>query len=333
MRKFQIVVILACTIVMLSGVAHSSPLQNQNSPTQPSESSITQTSASASPTTSICNVDFENSTKIDNVQLDLSPCPIGNSFSLDPGGARMWIETGLSHSGSKSVGMEVSDQAKSRRNEFNFFDMQNVVGDKLSVSEWLYLPADFGAQPSGVGWNWFELVVFFSEEPANAPYMTLTLYQFDTGKQAFDLAINEWDVNNVKHVHAYYKNYPLPLGRWFNVQFYLFRHPTNGILMVWLDGHVLCDESGLTTKVAESYFTSVAKIYTVEGDKSPRRIWVDDLQIYKGEVPPVTTIGGVSGFPMESLLGGSALGLLFVIVRSRQRTSKRIPPSRQRRPV
>ena len=44
-------------------------------------------------------------------------------------------------------------------------------------------------------------------------------------------------------------------------------------------------------------------------------------------------MGGIPGFLLESLLVGSALGLLFVIMRRRQRASRRVLASLRRRPV
>jgi hypothetical protein len=227
------------------------------------------------------------------------------------------------------------------------------------------------------------------------------------------LTVDYRDENQVQHWLDRYDNFPLPRGRWFQVQYYVLRSTTNGKLKIWFDGILVSDRSGLQTKVsAEDWHTTPAKIYydTTYDVFSPYRIWVDDLEIYNREPYTVTSVSvnarldassspptvlvsgsiypapgdplnvtlefsknsetyqemahvttaadgtfsyswkppgndvfmiradaqgvkspavavgmsGVPGFPLESLFVGCALGMLFAIMRRRQRASRRV---------
>jgi hypothetical protein len=227
------------------------------------------------------HTDFEDVIQIDAHALSL---PIAHVFNFGDGGARMWMEENFGHSGKRYVGMEVTDVVISRRNEFNIVDMEKLVGDELFVSCWFYLPPDWSLHsPSTDPYlNWYSLACLFQEQAPNyAPYAALHIYQPDITKPIFNLGVFMRDVNQVATRIVEISNFPLPRGRWFNVSYYVLRHPTNGIIKVWVDGTLICDKSGLCTKVINEYFTTVAKIYYNTADTfSPYRVWVDDLEIY-----------------------------------------------------
>jgi hypothetical protein len=76
---------------------------------------------------------------------------------------------------------------------------------------------------------------------------------------------------------------------------YLYSHPTEGVFRMWVDGEVVFDISpsnppeyvnyggpGVITRNGEGdWFTNISDL-----DGSPFEIWVDDIEIWSGGVPP-----------------------------------------------
>lgn len=251
----------------------------------------------ASQVSLVYSTDFEKVTKLDAHRLDMGGIPDWFVFENASGGygdtgASMWMEgldrhtPGITcHSGSRCVGMELTDITKSRRNQFDIDGVQSLVGDEIFVSVWLYLPADWGlhAPSNTINIDWYELVnPFFTDAPSYLPYAAVHIHQPDTTKSIFVLKL---DIRNDNSYINYgtIDNYALPRGRWFNVQYYVYRNPTNGIVKVWIGGKMVFDLENTPTKDPSNprWFVSVAKIYYDTSDTfSPYRIWVDDLQMY-----------------------------------------------------
>jgi hypothetical protein len=230
------------------------------------------------------DTDFEDVTKIDDSKLSLT---IEHSFEFGgDGGASIWIEGmdrqdgATPHSGTRCVGMELTDVTKSRRCEFNLQHMMELVGDEVYVSVWLYLPSDWALH--GSGWNWYAIAnPFFDYNPPNyIPYTEIHINQPNVNIEKFDVEVMGRDVNFNRYTIDTVSNFPLPRGRWFNLEWYLYRHETNGKLRVWFDGQLISDRSGLTTKFTDDYLTCVGKIYHDTSDTTTHQIWVDDLEIY-----------------------------------------------------
>jgi hypothetical protein len=237
----------------------------------------------------VYETNFEDIAKRDADSLNM---PIDNSFNLGGGaGAAFWMEgldrttPGITcHSGIRCVGMELTDKTKSERNQFNILNLQNLVGQELFVSVWLYLPADWGLHMPFD--NWYEIADAYSAPPYNQ-YAAFHIDQPDGSKDVFNLLLvgRENQDPSVLHVYMQDSNYPLPRGRWFNLQYYVFRDATNGIIRIWIDGTLLFDSNNTPTKdpSVTEWFTIPAKIYYDGGDTySPYRIWVDDLEIQDG---------------------------------------------------
>lgn len=97
--------------------------------------------------TVVFKTDLENVVKSDATTLNI---PVDNYFNFGGGaGATMWMEgldrqtSGITcHSGNRCVGMEITNVTMSRRNQFSIVNLQNLVGQELFVSVWLYLPVD-----------------------------------------------------------------------------------------------------------------------------------------------------------------------------------------------
>lgn len=249
----------------------------------------------------IFKTSFKDAEKVSDEYLNI---PIDHWFTLKPEGARMWVETAFAHSGSRCIGMEIFDKAVSKRNEFNIAGIQYALpdlSDEFTVSAWLMLPEDFSLGEPG----WYEPIMFFQESgPTWAPYIALLILQPDIAVSVFNLVIQYEDVDHNLHTLKVLENFPLPRGNWFNIRWYLLRHPTEGILKVWVDKKLIYHGTNLTTKATDNFFITIAKIYYTVTDMKPQQIWVDDLGIWKGLTAFTSPLGWL-------LLAGIAALLWF----------------------
>ena len=222
--------------------------------------------------------DFEDAVKVDSTHLYL---PIEHKFNFQGGGgAQMWVEDTFAHSGSRSIGMELTDISKSRRNAFVIFNMQDLVGDEVYVSVWHYLPSDW-ALHSSVGYNWYNIFRLFCEyTDIYAPCIRIRINQPDINELVFDVAVGGRRADNTQYEISKIRDFPLPRGRWFNIRYYMLRHETNGILKVWIDDTIILDVEGISTKTVNDWFLEPAKIYYNTQDTENHQLWVDDLEIY-----------------------------------------------------
>lgn len=239
----------------------------------------------------IFHTDFENITKTDDHHLSI---PIDHNFYFQgEGGASMWMEgldrTGgpTPHSGSRCVGMELFDIDLSKRNEFDIEDLYTTVGDEIFVSAWLYFESNLTLLFPEMTWgNYFEFVSLFKEcnKPHYRPYLCISLCQFpDYAPQQFDLEVRGRHLDGTQYTLDRIHNFSIPLGRWFNVKFYLSRHKTDGVETIWIDDVLISNRTGIVTKVLiDNYLIQVGKIYHSFDDHTHRKIWIDDLEIYKG---------------------------------------------------
>jgi len=195
----------------------------------------------------------------------------------------MFVETEFAHSGIQCIGMEVWDISKSRRAEFNIKNMQELVGDEATVSAWLYLPEDFNLNIPGINWNWFALGTIRDVNPPSwVPYFEPEIIQPDITKKVFDVAVIWRDLDGTLHYLSRTNNFPLPLGKWFNIKYYTYRHETNGKLQIWLDGQLICNNSEILTKYVDEWYISIAKVYTGPNEPQTQYVWIDDLEIWSG---------------------------------------------------
>jgi hypothetical protein len=266
----------------------------------------------------VYRTDFENVTKVTANTLSMG---ISNWFEFQgDGGASVWMEgldrktSGITcHSGGRCIGMELTNITKSRRNEFDILGLKNLVGNELFVSVWQYLPADWRLHAPN---DWYELLdPIGTNSPTYLPYVAVHVSQQDITKDVFALDLDARGTDNLLKNYAHLSNSPLPRGRWFHLQYYVYRHPTNGIVEVWVDDTLVLNASNVTTEDPSitDWFTAIAKIYYDKGDMfSPYRIWVDDLQIYRSVQP------AIPGFPSEGILIGIVIGLVALAVKRRR---------------
>ena len=233
--------------------------------------------------------DFETVSKIGEHNLDLS-IPHYFTFQGD-GGASMWVE-GLdrvngpaARSGSRSIGMELTDITSSRRNEFNIFDIRSLAGDDILVSVWLYLPSDWGLHSPDIDENWYEIVSLFGQvdEPWN-PYIAVHIGErgMGGGSEVFDVHVNRRDLEtgNLENLGSI-TNFSLPRGRWFNIKWELHRHDTDSRITIWFDDQLITDKSGIGLHLSnDNYKITIGKIYYDITDTIPHYLWIDDLEIF-----------------------------------------------------
>jgi len=239
--------------------------------------------------------DFEDIVKVAPHYLSL---PILHFLNFADGYGSVWMEgldrnSGITpHSGSRCVGMELTaiDVSGGPRNEFNVLGLNSLVGQELFVSVWLYLPADWGLFDPG--WNWYELAnpMTAPYDPAYVPYSALHIvkppsYCIDVDIRGLDGTMTQMLETPLGSVVRDPPAYPLPRGRWFNLEYYVLRSSARGVadgaVKVWIDGRVVCDLSGVVTSGGGDWGTCPADIYgSFVQSAMPYRIWVDDLSIY-----------------------------------------------------
>jgi hypothetical protein len=77
---------------------------------------------------------------------------------------------------------------------------------------------------------------------------------------------------------TYGEDTPVPLDRWFELEVYVLRDPTEGTVKVWLDGEMIFDVENIRTKNdTDTWFTKLAD---VDAQPAPFELWVDDVEIW-----------------------------------------------------
>jgi hypothetical protein len=238
--------------------------------------------------------DFENIVKVDPHYLSL---PILHRFTFADGYGNVWMEgldrnSGITpHSGSRCVGMELTelDLSGGPRNEFNIVGLNSLVGQELFVSVWLYLPANWGLFDPN--WNWYSIAdPMFEQSSTYLPYWVIFIvnppsYNIYIATRGLDGQLVTMAQTPPGSVVRDPPAYPLPLGRWFNLQYYVKHSSGSGVadgaVKIWIDGKVVCELSNVVTSGGDDWFTTPAKIYgSLVQSGMPYKIWVDDLEIY-----------------------------------------------------
>ena len=256
--------------------------------------------------------DFETVTKDSGSHLDMG---IPNYFYFgETGGANMWME-GLDrvtpsvtpHSGSRCVGMELTDITRSRRNEFNLMDLRSLAGDDVLISAWFYLRSDWGLH-SPIDGNWYEFAALLGQmSDPWLPYLVIHIGErgMGGGSGIFDAYVRTRRLDDVLETLSEVRNFPLPRGRWFNIKYELHRREVNSSVKVWIDNMLVCDVSSVALPLATgNYKVTIGKIYHDTGDTTPHYLWVDDLEIWKIIPEPIYnltfTVKDIMGNPLPN---------------------------------
>lgn len=252
--------------------------------------------------TLVFETSFEDAKKVDDHELTLV-IPhrfnyAGKLYNPDrwvtgEDGARFWVESNLAHTGTKCIGLEVHDITKARRNELTITDAETFLGDEYWISIWDFLPADWGMHTERANLNWYNIFTPLASDK-NAvghwcPKIEIQIIQPTQNVPRFHAAIHFRDYYHSGEGHSYYlawyKDFPLPRGRWFEIRVHLIRGTTDGAIQVWIDGILVGDVGGIPTIAPEEpnlgYDVCIAKIYHDEYDYTVHRLWIDDLKIWK----------------------------------------------------
>lgn len=194
------------------------------------------------------------------------------------GGGNMWVESNKSHSGRKSLGVELTNIEKSRRAEFVIWPSQ-YLDKEYFVSYWLYIPGDFGLRDPKIDWDWLEFGNPFNSN--GLPYSALWINTPDSKQEEFNLALGlrnrSGKLSTIGETRM-----KLPKNKWVHILYYVKRHKNKGEIKFWFDGQLIAEGSNLQTMSTstDQFNISLVKIYHERGDKSAKRLWIDDLELY-----------------------------------------------------
>lgn len=179
------------------------------------------------------------------------------------------------HSGSK-IGKMYWQNGENRRAQLNFW----VDSQEVGLSYWLYLPSNY----SNVGWHEIGDLAYTDF------YVNLIIWS--------NLKLNIYNAwLGSGNPHSFYVDSieTVPLGRWFKLTYYAYKHPTNGIAKVWIDDNLIIEinpqgiakgtgwfNTAMTaTSTSAGTYIVGPKIYNDQAD--PHHVlWFDDIEVWKG---------------------------------------------------
>jgi hypothetical protein len=231
----------------------------------------------------------------------------GLPYYFDFAGGDFWIEgqskqtPGVTcHSGSRCLGLEVASPSSSAyRSQLDAYpQLAGIVSNEYYYSTWVYLPADFNLKWLGT-YNWFSMGVLFYDASAFTNKLEVMIANTDSSRTAWNAQLEYVPPDSYggqgNRTFYVYHNFPLPLGRWFQMEWYLkINSGWNSHAIVWLDHTKIADVSNLllTPEYASSrgtWYDTLAMIY-FDGsqDSGAKKIWYDDMQI-SNTMPQTTT--------------------------------------------
>ena len=203
------------------------------------------------------------------------------------------LSTIHAHSGSRSLYQAKLRRGGQWRSQLVFPTYDDYFGTRIFVRKWLYYPTDFDLPEHG----WMA-GVFSHRETGNLN----TGDQFTVGMGIWRHSSYSdelfWVVEGLKYkgsgspeyrtFRAFNLEVAVPRGRWFKLEEYVERHPTEGVVKVWVDDQLIFELSGVQTK----YNTGNVKVAHMVGKVMvgnedygytyPYYHWLDDLEIWDG---------------------------------------------------
>jgi len=211
---------------------------------------------------------------------------VGGTIGVD---IKTFLSTEKAHSGSsRSLKQVVMTPfgAVAHRNELNYHTNDFAGESEIYMSRWLYYPSDLFIPPNnqlvgisghreaingsgfGVGFNW-------ANDTSGHEYLYVDCLDYFNGTKYSEHIV--WRVNRF--------DLTLPRGEWFKLEDYIYRHPTNGIYKVWLNGELIFDIKDKKTMnwTREAVLNRIGKIY-INADESyyPYYHYIDDIEIWDG---------------------------------------------------
>jgi hypothetical protein len=277
--------------------------------------------------------DFENVTKNPDGTLnfyDVGGHLVQQYWDNSGAGTEIWIE-GLDanrlpggstpYSGTRCLGLATTTST-AYRSQLDVYlmrckDANNnpMITDEWYYNGWFFLPPNWSL--NSTGWRWYEIGDPYQDIVGNSgmyyPQMAVHILQPNHSVQVYDIELTERNPEGLTQISVYH-NFPLPLGRWFKVEWYVHCDtsstldgsgnlvPNNdSIIRVWMDGIKVIDshgtdfskpliKSGMTgylgvSTPTENYIT-VSKVYYGESpEPQPKQIWVDDIELWN-RMPP-----------------------------------------------
>lgn len=268
-----------------------------------------------------------------------STTPTGNGVWEDGYLKNFWNNQGNNNSivtsyydgGKKVLPFSGSEMLQKEYNGYNLRNEWQVLPDytieHYYQSYWVYIPTTFGTD-----WSWWVpgwpslreysvdgTLLLHLEKPLSGAWNTIE-WRFMYGTTPVNNNIRYWDwhIPSVrgnawedKNAYQYptasnvqWKNVPIPQGRWFRVEAYVYRHPSNGIVKVWLtdtdaNNNPLSRQlvfSIQNVRTRRDTFTSplhsyAQKLYGFSGSSVPKTVLYDDVYIcdaypYNDWAPP-----------------------------------------------
>lgn len=193
------------------------------------------------------------------------------------------------HGGTRSLKQVVMKpfSGTPHRNELNFYTNDFNAEYELYISRWLYYPSDLFVQPnkqlmgitshrevSGTGWG-FDVGVGWAKHSSGYEYLYCDCLDYNEGAGSY----SDWIVWRED------KRITPPRGEWFKLEDYVYRHPSDGIYQVWLNGELIFDIQGKPTmkNTMEIVHHRIGKIYTnMDVAYFPFCHYLDDVEIWDG---------------------------------------------------
>ncbi len=213
---------------------------------------------------------------------DGSNFPFSSHINYQTSSARAEIVNDASATGGKALELEVyPGMPISDRCDANIYIQDLGITNELYVESRLKLREDYYLTSPG----WHELVDLFSEwQGTGIPLDYMPLHVSGGPSQFyFTISLRYSPNDGTPNQIVWSRNSPvdLPRGEYFNLRYYVLRHPTNGKVKVWINDTLIFDVSGVETMLNEEFFTTPAKVYG--GEVLPEKIaWCDSLEIYDG---------------------------------------------------
>ena len=213
-----------------------------------------------------------------------TPFPMRQNLNYALNTARMAIIDDPTATGGKSFLMEVFEgQPTNARFEINWFLRDLGITDEFYIDVRMKLPDGYHLEApwdNPTWWGWHEIMNPVAEWTADNPdpyLMHVIIEQRETG-HVLALTLRA-EVTRTVYYQGRVPFVP-PVG-WFHMKAYVKRHPTDGIVKVWINDALMFDVSHVRTMDREDFFAGVAKLYG--GDILPaKQLWVDTVEIYGG---------------------------------------------------
>ena len=216
-----------------------------------------------------------------------TPFPMRQNLNYRDGTARCEIIDDPTAIGGKSFFMEVFEgQPTNARFEINWYLRDLGITDEFYIDVRMRLPDGYHLEApwdNPTWWGWHEIMNPVDEWTEDNPDVYKMHLQIRQTEQGYVLALT---LKTEQTRTVYYEGEVpfVPPAGWFHMKVYVKRHPTDGIVKVWIDGALMFDVPHVRTMDREDFYADVAKLYG--GDILPaKQLWVNTVEIYDG-LPP-----------------------------------------------